>query len=313
MSTWFLRRLRKLGPHGGARCIPVVEYLEARARGALEVEQQFYEGLLLPNGVYRTTTTGRMDDLLPLLVERARGLSPAPLRILDVACSSGVSTVEMHRAFEAAGIPCETWGSDLILEADYVRREDGVGMLFDPEGRLLQIEIGAWASPWKWRPRDLALRPWLSLRARRLVRRDAETFRASRTQSMAGYQTRRVSFLSSLAESGGGVRFAPENILSPRIPGSFGVIRAANILNRGYFDAATLRRMAAALCARLVPGGLLLAVRTEGPQATNRATLFRRRPDGLDVLDRVNGGSEVEVILTGACGEGVPALPRKGA
>ena len=120
-------------------------------RGSRRVEQEFYQGLLLPNGVYKTTCANRMDDLMPALVRLIGEKHGEPIRILDVACSSGISTVEMHEAFRGAGYVPETIGTDLLLFATYVLRADGVGMLFDHDRNLLQVEIGKWASPWRWR------------------------------------------------------------------------------------------------------------------------------------------------------------------
>ncbi|HEY2955041.1 MAG TPA: hypothetical protein VGK89_07320 [Candidatus Eisenbacteria bacterium] len=300
MMARLAQLLEKLTPHGGLRCIPVGEYLEGRAGGRMDVERRFFAGLQMRNGVYRTTEPHRMDDLLPLLVARALELESRPLRILDVACSAGVATVELHRALVAAGIGCETWGTDLMIRAEYVRRDDGVGVLFDPDHQVLQIDIGRWATPWKWRPRDLAFRPLRSLRARRLISNEIDTFCAALRESVPGYRTSVVPLISSLADSAAGVHFAEEDILAPRVAGRFALIRAANILNRGYFTPAEIRRMAGALCGRLEEGGLLLVVRTVSPQPGNVATLFRRRNCTLSIEEHVRGGSDVAAIVAGA-------------
>jgi len=277
----------------------VPEFLAARARGDLGIERAFFAGLLLRSGVYKTTVHHRVDDLLPPLIEHARMLGADPLRVLDVACSSGVSTVEMHRALVAAGIPTATTGTDLVLDADHVQRADGCAMLFDSAGGLLQVEIGSWASLWRWRPRDRVFRPWLAARARRLVARECEAFRAARGAPSAGFKVTRLALLSSDALAADGVRFVEEDILVPKVPGPFELIRVANLLHLNYFAPDQVRRMVSALSARLVDGGLLVIARSEGTPPLNRATLFRRRGTGLEVVLRIEGGSEISDLVAG--------------
>jgi hypothetical protein len=77
----------------------------------------------------------------------------------------------------------------------------------------------------------------------------------------------------------------------------FHVLRAANILNRGYFDEPVLRAMLANLRERLRDGGLLIVCRTEKRGGINNGTVFQldeaRR---LQVVARLNSGSEVETL-----------------
>jgi hypothetical protein len=57
--------------------------------------------------------------------------------------------------------------------------------------------------------------------------------------------------------------------------------------------------MVAALRARLADGGLLLVVRTEGSPPLNRASLFRRSGDAMDVVWRIHGGSDITDLVVG--------------
>ena len=297
MIRTFRGLLDKFTWHGGARCIPVDEYRRALERGDREVQRLFYAGLMLRNGVYRTTFRYRLSDMFPLLTSLARDLRPKPLRVLDVACSSGGSTAELHEALRAAGIDCETYGSDPLIWADYARRDDGVGMLFDHDGQVLQVDIGKWASPWRWRPRDRVLRPWLYARARRIVEREADAFRACLKGPVPGFKSAKVSLLSSAAEGVPGLHFVEGDILHPTIEGRFGLIRAANILNLGYFDPETIRAMGRALGERLEEDGVLLVVRSEDALKINRGTVFRKRSGRLVTEADANGGSEVKDLI----------------
>ncbi len=282
----------------GVRCIPVPEYMRARKEAREDIQQAFYLGLRVRNGVTKMTQPHRMDDVLPLLVQRASLVEQRPLRILDVACSSGVSTAEMHQALAQSGLHCETVGTDLVLYSDYVTHEDGTAILFDKDRNVLQIEIGSWASPRKLRRRDLILRPHLCFRAKRLANRDADRFRRALDGPSAGFHVTRIPLLAAGVDSSHGIRFQEEDIWRPCVPGLFGIIRAANILNLAYFSPAEIRSLARLLVGRLIPGGLLLVVRTETALNTNRATLFRYREGHLSVETHLNGGSEVAHLLT---------------
>jgi hypothetical protein len=164
-------------------------------------------------------------------------------------------------------------------------------MLFNSAGQVLQVEIGNWASPWRWRRRDLALRPFSVLRARRLVDRESDDFRQGR-----GCTVERFDLLTSRAKDVPGLFFVEEDILAAHVPGLFGVIRAANLLNPSYFADSELAPMIAALRARLAPGGLLLVARTDAA-GVNRATIFRESSGRLAVEARANGGSEIERLV----------------
>ncbi len=287
---------RRLSPNAGARCIPVPEYLEARSAGRMDVQWAFCTTLVLRNGVSKMTTAHRMDDVLPILVCYCSKLGQHPLRVLDIGCSAGVSTVELHKALVAAGLHAETFGTDLLMYASYVVDPLGVGVLFDRDGCFLQIDIGQWASSWRWRRRDIVFRPRLSYMARRIIALDLERFRTALDRPAAGYTVSRVPLLTSLTDGIPDVHFLEENVLDPVITGQFSLIRAANILNRGYFDATDIRRMGRALSKRLTKNGMLLVARTE-PLNINRGTLFVRQRNGLKVLQQINGGSEAEDIL----------------
>lgn len=290
--------LRKFGPDGDRRVIPVREFLAAREKSQLVIERAFFASLLMRNGLYKTTEAHRMDALLPLLVEHAGLLPQRPLAVLDVGCSSGITTVEMHRALEGAGLAVETVGTDLTLFADYVMRDDGAAMLFDSSGLLLQVELGEWASPWRWRPRDRVFRPFTVARAQGLIEREGDTFLRARHEAVAGFQATRIALLSSVALRSEHVRFREEDVLAPAVEGQFSLVRAANLLNPDHFAPATLGRMIDALRARTVDGGLLLIVRSRGgTHPVHDGTLFRRRGTRFEAVARIGAGSEIARLV----------------
>jgi len=289
---WHSRRLV------GVRCVPTPEYLAARAAGDLDTQHEFYSRLLMRNGVYRTTHVHRMNDLTPILSALALESTVRPLRVLDVACSSGISTLELHQGLVAAGVDCETWGTDPALSARLVRRDDGWGVLFDRDRQPIQIERGRWATPWKERPRDRWLHPARVARVRRLLDRELDGFRQALVGPVSGYTLTEVPLLASACDGVPGIRFAEESLLAPQVEGLFHLIRAANIMNLGYFDEATLRFMGQALSARLAPGGLLTLVRTSGEPPKNRGSIFRWDGARFKAEVTFNGGSEITPLIT---------------
>ncbi len=266
----------------------------------MDIQRAFYTGLLLRNGVRKTTDAHRVDDLFPLLVRRAALIDQRPLRVLDVGCSAGVTTVEIHQLLVDCGISCETYGTDLLLYADHVASKDNVAILFDRDRNVLQIEIGSWASPWKFRKRDLLLRPHLCFLASQVAKNQVARFRMALDKPCQGLHFTRVPLLASVVDSQPDVRFEEEDILEPKIQGTFGVIWAVNILNLGYFAPDDIRSMVRVLTRRLLPGGLLIVSRTEPPGNTNHATLFRYCDGKLVAEEHLNRGSEVEDIVLSA-------------
>jgi hypothetical protein len=109
-----------------------------------------------------------------------------------------------------------------------------------------------------------------------------------------------VPLTSSATEGCPGLQIAQESILTPRIGGEFGLIRAANILNLDYFSRADLKELASALLARLAPGGLFFVLRTVG--SVNHGTLWMREAQGLREVGRCGAGSEVGDVVREAAG-----------
>jgi hypothetical protein len=282
---------RRLASVVTPRGVTVPRYLEARARGDAAIERRFHEELLLRNGVFRTTREHRLDATFPGLIEAARSRPQRPVRVLDVACSMGVATVELHAALLAGRIDCVTCGTDLLIAARYVARADGCGLLFDSEGEVLQVDVGDWATSWRLRRSDRLLRARHVARARRLMESESAEFRAALEAPVPGLELERVPLLHRSTEGVRGLRFAEESILAPREPGPFDLIRAANILNDDYFPPDVLRQMVERLRERLAEGGTLLVARNLPGETLTGATFFCRRSGQLEIVGELNGGS----------------------
>ena len=86
--------------------------------------------------------------------------------------------------------------------------------------------------------------------------------------------------------------------MTPRFEGKFDFIRAANVLNLGYFNATTIQAGLANVLGYLSGPGAWLLVGRSGKRGHD-ATLFRVSSDGrrLQIIERMGMGSEVEHLV----------------
>jgi hypothetical protein len=77
----------------------------------------------------------------------------------------------------------------------------------------------------------------------------------------------------------------------------FDLVRAANILNRGYFPESTLATMIGNLKSYCRGPGALIAINRTHLDGTNHGSIFSLASDGsLKLLERAGDGSEVELL-----------------
>jgi hypothetical protein len=265
-----------------------------------ELERSFFSNLILENGTFKTTNHRRLDDLnalaLPFLPPER------PLRIMDVAVSSGVSTGEWIDSLQRNGIAHHMTAGDLVVDAFLVAVAPGLRVLVDKTGHALQIDVRGKAIRTPVSRRHFARHP-LAVLTTRLC---APLLRAAARHSIGaglrpgshrGMSIRPVKLVSTSLTRFPDIEIVEDDILAnQQYRDCFHALRAANILNRVYFDDATLRRMLCNLSARLLPGGLLIVCRTD-EAAVNNATVFRLNASrGLEVVARLNAGSEIEAL-----------------
>jgi hypothetical protein len=255
--------------------------------GSLD-EDQFFHHLRLPNGTYKTTAHGRLTALDRWLVSK---LVEPDVSLLDVAVSSGVTTVELLEAMDSAGIRVNATVCDLCIHARIRHLALGLEVLIDSQGYILQVasRLGV-----KGRPHD----PRGSVRRLGL----ASVFRlleaACRvTENLPRESDIPVQLLSRRLRQRADVLVFEQDIFERREDwvGRFSVVRAANILNRDYFNESRLIQGIQNLQSYLQLGGFLLVGRTDEESETN-ASLLQLTPAGLVLIDRFGTGSEVELL-----------------
>jgi hypothetical protein len=273
---------------------PVLEPLVQEER-----EVAFFSSIRLENGTYKATASHRLDDLNALLLN----LLPdaGPLKVMDVAVSSGVTTLELLNTLESAGIHCEITAGDKSLTALLITIADSLAVLVDGSGCPLQFDIFGRAIPNPPGGRNL-LRHWAPLfllkSAKWLcfdrLRPNSDSIRPLSWQRL-GVRCRSLALVSPRLKSRPNLTLIEDDILTNRaIRGSFHIIRAANILNKAYFDDRVLHDMLLNLHSRLLQRGLLAVCRTEEDGA-NHGTIFRENGKGqFDVAAQLGHGSEIE-------------------
>lgn len=267
-----------------------------------EQEKNFFDCLRLKNGVYKTTYAHRLDDFNVRLANHLP--ASRPLRALDVGISSGVSTLEWAETLEESGLDYRMTGIDLTLRGLVVSFGDRLHAVLDSTKWPMLFEIdGQWISN-PPRKRHLLRHPFslaltkcaLVLWARRY--RESEIEQSGQILGMPT-RTQAIHLVTPRLTKHPRVTVSEGDIVTESgLQGEFDVIRAANILNRGYFDDDTLAAIAQNLRRHLAPNGILAVCHTHDEERLNRASIFELGQNNrFALLAKMNGGAEIEDIL----------------
>lgn len=263
------------------------------ARLTPDVEDRFFTDLKTYNNTFKRTASHRFHDLDDCCVRHFDEMGVRLGEVLDIGVSSGSTTLDLSDRLHAAGQSARIVGTDLSLTGYLMQVTPWLRALVDENGHPLQYElfgkaIRAWGRRADYVTGMILVRGLLHFLCEDRVHRRLHEHDGS---------LRPLQLLSPRLRNRADIRIEKNDIFSRtgHFIERFDFIRAANILNRGYFDETTLRRGFANVVSYLSgPGAWLLVARTNG--AANVATLFRVAPDGrqLLVVDRIGGGSEVE-------------------
>ena len=262
------------------------------------LETVFFKSVGLPNGTWKTTSHHRLDDLNALVQQHLP--SRRPLDIMDVACSSAVSSVEWLESLEAAGIDCRMTAGDASVNAFVLSIGRNLHALVDRHGRTMQYEIGGVGLEVPLRKRKIprygAQVLWIKALAHLLGPTLSDPKRAARGARW-GMRWRPVQLVSPSIRRRRHIEVVEDDILVNRsYVRCFDVVRAANILNLGYFDVPTLTAMLTNLRERLRDGGRLVVCRTDHQNVNNGTVFGLDEARNLRVLARINAGSEIEPV-----------------
>lgn len=275
------------------------------------LEERFFNSIKLSNGTYKRTCAGRLDDVDQLLIAVFQKLGVVPEAFLDVAVSSGVSTVMWLDSLRRAGLRPSMTATDLTMTTYLVRLNSWLHVLVDKKGFPLQYDVFGLA----WRPR-CRIRFYvlgngvLTVFWHLLYRKVAKRFSLmTRLNSLGPHHPTnddplikaQIKLVTHRLQDNKDIELLDDDIMAAtpdHLKHRFEVIRAANILNRGYFPAQQLRAAVRNLRDRLRgPGAFLLIVRTE-ETGSNHGSIFSLDANGsFGVLERVGRGSEIEDIV----------------
>jgi hypothetical protein len=280
---------------------------KAAARDLLE--EKFFCSLQLSNRVHKRTWAGRFYDVDQTLIAEFKRLGVAPKTFLDVAVSSGASTVKWLESLQEAGLRPSMTATDLTMSAYLLRLLRWLHVLVDKEGFPLQYDVCGLA----WRPRCryrfyIFGNGLLTILWRMVYRGVARRYDLEkRLKSLNGNPPAiddpvikaQLKLVTYRLRDNKDIELLDDDITAPTPPslkGRFEVIRAANILNLCYFSTQQLREAVRHLRDRMVgPGAFLLIVRTTD---SNHGSLFRLDDNGsFEVRARVGKGSEIEDLV----------------
>lgn len=273
---------------------------------SVEAEDEFFTDLRTRNATFKRTASDRFRDLDELCLKNFSNAEASIGEVLDIGISSGATTVALSDRLRAAGHSGRVVGTDIAIDGRLVKAFPGVHVLTDEAGHPLQYDLmGRVLRPWGRRADyatgmvmvRAAANRWIGDRVQRSVQRGERNGNA-------------VRLISPRANNHPHVHIERNDIFvdTQEYQDRFGFIRAANILNRGYFEEAALTRAIANIIGYMTgPGAYLLIARSTKGQHV--ATLFQVSANGryMDVVDRSCGGSEVEWLVLEA------TLPEKWA
>jgi len=270
-----------------------------RKEERLAWENNFYANLYLSNGLWKTTNTHRLDDVNRLILECIRGRRlDGVLQVLDVAVSSGITTIELAQSLRSEGLLFNIIGTDIAINGSLISYGRLFHVLCDARRKALQFEmlghpianrLGAGLRCWRGSVQVLVGRMVFYFLSRPCF------------NSMIRPASTPICFLTERWREEPNVTFVEEDLLSsPLDKRQYHVIRACNILNPQVFSQDQLVTAISQLCARLISGGFLFIVRTIA-HGSNHGAAYELQKDGaLRHYASLGNGCEVESAVLSA-------------
>ena len=265
---------------------PTIKELFFRGKPAADDRyDDFFPYVRLSNGSFKTTSRRRHEDLDDVVCET---LNPdQDYLILDVAVSSGTTTVEWSQRLSICAIRHQMVGTDLSLWARCIQLFFWT-VLFDDSGFIYQVDFCRLAFP-NTPPSKLSA---VAFSVGKLLIKLNRYFFRQRTQ---------IQLLSRVAQESN-VLFESGDVFNDVVPHEmnqpFDVIRASNVLNFSYFEPSEIARAIVNLRRRLRMDGLLVINRSSGQ--TNQFSIFRLTSENqFELVSEGNGGSEIREIVLG--------------
>lgn len=253
-------------------------------------EGEFFSGLRSANKTYKITCRNRMSDLDTITIRRFQEIGSNAPKVLDIGVSSGVTTVELLDAMIAHGLRPQIVATDHTLNAKIISLAPGVRVFIDDYGNTLQYDFfGVPIRGWRRRLDDFTGISILLKAGEFLARRETR-FLFKNLELIS----RRLRFDPNILE------FVEDDLLkkNENFERKFGIIRAANILNKAYFSDHEIQKMIKNIMSYVSGVNALVIVNRTHENGANNGTIFITESSGkLKIVERIGSGSEVEQLF----------------
>ena len=234
------------------------------------LEKSFFKSLCLPNGTHKTTAPARLrevDEVTATLIKGRKAIS-----LLDVAISTGVTTLELLEHLERQGISTSGVGVDICVRAN-LHSVPGLDVLYDAEGSALQV-----ATPLFARGRPDKSQSSVQSKVLRLTM-DLLELPLVRTCMQNLSRRRQLDLVSPRLTARSQFEIVEHDICrpQPKWEANFDVVRAANILNSDYFAPQQISVMVSNLASWLKVGGILIVCSTSAEDDSNHGSFYRKQ------------------------------------
>ncbi len=260
-------------------------------------ENRFFNQINISGTLYKTTYYHRLDDLNVVVDDYLP--KNHKLQIMDVAVSSGVTTWEWMQHLESAGIEFHMTGGDIAMDVNMISFTRSINVLVGQQGKVFQFDLFGWPlpnSPMRIRGK---LFKTLNMLLNFLIRTKLIKNRRNQNGGLEFlsnllFKVKPLKLISNKVRNVKNLKLIEDDIQNddPEHHSKFDIIRAANILNKQFFDNEILRKMVANLRKKLKPGGILIICRTIADE--NHATIFKLTDENqFQALETLGQGSEI--------------------
>jgi hypothetical protein len=251
------------------------------------------------NGTCRTSFARRFEDLDGMTLEWMQRLfrNDADLRIQDRAASHCLTSQELAQRIFPVFPNASLEASDRMLHLLELRLPSDETYILEPDGQPLQyirppIVVSLSSIEARRYPLNRLIASWAAWRFKRMRLRGGP---GNRSEDFP--PARKLSCIHPLAAklAAHDARFQIcERSVFDATPASCHVLRTMNIFHAAYFSRQQLAAAVTAAFQTVRLNGLWIVGRTRESDSSNDATLFARREQGWEILDRLGAGSEIE-------------------
>lgn len=281
---------------------PFVQTAEFR-----QLEDDLYSHLKTSGGTWKTTTHHRLDALNAALFEVVESSAFRPEVVIDIAISSGASTLEWLNEFNQRGYDIKLIGTDLTMTVYIARLSPVVAMVIERSAHVLQIELLG-----RGYLSECGRRDWVSgfcffkailvalLRLRLWSRGISQPISLEAARRNPDVLEGPFLCVSPLLRNNRAVLLIDDDILAPNDPTLLrraDIIRLANILQPSYFAPDQIRTAVENVRDRCRGEGSLVVVCRNDDQEINGSILRMSATRDFVTLKRIGLGSEIETYF----------------